>query len=283
MCPAGIWYSSQGITPMSDPWFRFFPSDWISGVSGLSAAERGVYVTLLALMYDANGPLKRDDSRLSRQCGLPKAGFVRALESLIETGKIVSNGDGCLFNNRAKNELTERENRTRTASDAATSRWEKEKKKQRTNNAKALPKQCQDDATRARIPQPQLQPQKKKEDSEEDKSSSGAGAPEPEIILHEGSKPDWWPRLDKYRRVPADVTDKIAYDVGRILLGKASGGLVTRMHRAYRYDWRAVVDMLMQAEEKSDPKTWFIAAIRRAEENLFVPTNHEISPEAVYR
>ena len=71
-----------------DPWFRFFPSDWLSGVSGLSAAERGVYVTLLAIMYDHGGPVVRDDSRLSRQCGLPKTGFIRALDGLIAIGKI---------------------------------------------------------------------------------------------------------------------------------------------------------------------------------------------------
>ena len=81
---------------MGDPWFKFFPSDWLSGVSGLSAGERGVYVTLLAMMYDHGGPIKRDDGRLSRQCGLPKVGFSRALEALIALGKITES-DGTLF------------------------------------------------------------------------------------------------------------------------------------------------------------------------------------------
>lgn len=139
---------------MSDPWFRFFPSDWISGVSGLSAAERGVYVTLLAIIYDRGGPVERDDARLARQCGLPKAGFARALHALIETGKITED-DGCIFNNRAKNELTERENRKLTASEAAKSRWVKTKENQQSENETALREQCEPNATRARIPQPQ--------------------------------------------------------------------------------------------------------------------------------
>jgi uncharacterized protein YdaU (DUF1376 family) len=141
---------------LSDPWFRFFPSDWISGVSNLSAAERGVYVTLLALMYDNSGPIKRDDVRLARQCGLPKAGLSRALDSLIEIGKIIHQEDGSLFNNRAENELTERENRTRNATGAAESRWGKVEQNQHAVDATALPEQCANDATRARFPQPHL-------------------------------------------------------------------------------------------------------------------------------
>jgi uncharacterized protein YdaU (DUF1376 family) len=143
-----------------DPWFRFFPSDWMSGVSGLSAAERGVYVSLLALMYDRNGPLVRDDGRLSRQCGLPKAGFVRALDGLIATGKIIFE-EGCLFNLRAKSELTERENRKLTATSSAHSRWQKSKQNQTSSDANAVLEQCGTDATRARVPQPQPQSDKK--------------------------------------------------------------------------------------------------------------------------
>lgn len=139
---------------MSDPWFRFFPSDWISGVSGLSAAERGVYVTLLAIMYDHGAPIGRDDARLSRQCGLPKAGFVRALDGLISTGKIIVE-DGCLWNSRVKTELTERENRKLTASSNAKSRWQNNEGKQHNNDATASNLQCENDASRARLPQPQ--------------------------------------------------------------------------------------------------------------------------------
>ena len=72
---------------MSDPWFRFFPSDWIAGVSGLSAAERGVYVTLLAIIYDHGSSIIRDDARLARMCGLPTWPFTRALDALIKAEK----------------------------------------------------------------------------------------------------------------------------------------------------------------------------------------------------
>ena len=141
---------------MSDPWFRFFPSDWISGVSGLSAAERGVYVTLLAMIYDHGKPVRRDDPRLARVCGIPTPGFTRAVDALLDLGKLTEQ-DGFLFNDRAKNELHDRENRKLMASDSANSRWNKNKQNQRSIDAVALQTHCENDATRARIPQPQPQ------------------------------------------------------------------------------------------------------------------------------
>ena len=78
--------------------------------AGLSAAERGVDVTLIAAIYDHGGPIRRDDARLARQCGLPKAGFARAPQALVDLGKIEI--EGCdLSNSRAKRELIDRENR----------------------------------------------------------------------------------------------------------------------------------------------------------------------------
>ncbi len=129
----------------SDVWFRFFPSDWISGVAQLSAAERGVYVTLLALMYDHGGPIRRDDNRLSRMCGLPKAAATRAIEALLALEKLAEE-DGFLFNDRAKSELTERENRKRIAQENANARWEKAQENQLPNYAPALLTHCADDA-----------------------------------------------------------------------------------------------------------------------------------------
>lgn len=137
---------------MSDPWFKFFPSDWIAGVAGLSASERGVYVTLLALMYDNEGPISRDDARLSRICGLPKAGFTRAVEALLELEKLLIS-DGLLFNERAKNQLTERENRVNTAARGAKALWDKVEQNQSPSNAAAKPKQSSSPATRARLPE----------------------------------------------------------------------------------------------------------------------------------
>lgn len=114
---------------MSDgPWFKFFPSDWRGGVAKLSAAERGVYISLIVAMYDSGGPIRRDDGRLARECGLPKAGFVRALDALIAEGKIEFDGQ-CLSNSRTKHELTEREKRSVSARAGASVTNEKRRAK----------------------------------------------------------------------------------------------------------------------------------------------------------
>lgn len=123
------------------PWFRFFPQDWLAGTSDLSAAERGVYITLLAVIYDRGGPIPRNDVSLGRRCGLPKAGFVRALESLIEAGKLTLN-DGMISNERAEIELVERAKHSATQAKRAQSRWQKNKEKQQSENTAALPETC---------------------------------------------------------------------------------------------------------------------------------------------
>ncbi len=95
---------------MADPWVKFYSSDWLAGTSGLSAAERGVYITLIALIYEYDGPVPLDHQRLARRCGLPAGTFKRVLAALIAEGKIYSTDDG-LCNKRAFSECNERKNR----------------------------------------------------------------------------------------------------------------------------------------------------------------------------
>lgn len=134
------------------PFIKFYPSDFLGGTSGLSPAERGVYITLLCLMYENDGPIARDDARLSRRCGAPKAAFKRILDGLIAEGKILQN-DGVLSNKRAEKAIVDRTNRSQIATHAATQRWEaqseKTQKKQRGGDANAMPAQCASDASQS--------------------------------------------------------------------------------------------------------------------------------------
>jgi hypothetical protein len=112
-------------------------------------------------------------------------------------------------------------------------------------------------------------------DTGEDKSSPAASG---ENVSRE-TKPAWWPARDRYGRVTSEITEKIMYDVGKALLGQSAGGQVTRMRKAYRGDIRAVIDLLLQAEEKSTPREWFSAVLRDAELDKFdVRPKHEIFP-----
>lgn len=122
---------------MADPWFKFFPSDWLAGTRGLSAAETGVYITLICIMHEREAPILMDDTRLARLCGLPARNFRRALVALIDQGKVVEK-DGGLWNERVGETLLERQKTTSLRSRSASSRWEKIKEKQCEADASAM-------------------------------------------------------------------------------------------------------------------------------------------------
>lgn len=92
---------------MNDPilFVPFYPGKWLAGTCLLSAEETGVYITLLARMYETAGPIERDDARLARLCGTKtRPAFSRILDMLIEEGKITLE-NGALFNEKAKEEI----------------------------------------------------------------------------------------------------------------------------------------------------------------------------------
>lgn len=131
------------------PFIKFFPSDFLGGTGGLSPAERGVYITILCLIWENDGPINLDDTRLARRCGMPKAAFTKALASLFDEGKLYR-GETGITNKRAEKTLMDRQNRTQNASIAANSRWtaqrEKAQENQHSPDAPAMPGQCVADA-----------------------------------------------------------------------------------------------------------------------------------------
>lgn len=127
------------------PYFQFYASDWLAGTRGLSAAEMGVYITLLAMMYEREAPIDMDHDRLARLCGATPAAFKKCLAALIEEGKIEDTDEG-LFNKRARKEIQIREKKREVNSSNAHERWRKTKQKQRKSDATASNSQCETDA-----------------------------------------------------------------------------------------------------------------------------------------
>lgn len=123
-----------------EPWVRWFPSDWLGGTRGLTAAETGVYVTLVCLMYENRAPLPREDARQARQCGLPLVSFRKTLATLIDLGKIAE-ADGTLWNDRVAVELQNTIEKSEAARQSAGARWEKNKGKQGDTDASAVRRQ----------------------------------------------------------------------------------------------------------------------------------------------
>lgn len=127
---------------MSDsPFFQFYPSDWLAGTRGLTASETGVYITLIAMMYEAEGPIPSDPKRLSRLCGSTPAAFQKSVDGLISTGKITLDERG-FFNRRVEKEIEKRSEKRASASESAKARWEKTKQKQCSDDANASNSQC---------------------------------------------------------------------------------------------------------------------------------------------
>ena len=145
------------------PWVRFFPSDWLAGTRGMSAVETGIYITLVATMYERGAPVPEDHARLARLCGASNAAFKTALNSLIDEGKVVR-VDGGLWNERVGKEQVYLSEKSEVGSRAANARWGKKTNKNNArDDASALQTHCLGNANQ----KPDTRIEK-----EEDKSSS---------------------------------------------------------------------------------------------------------------
>lgn len=131
---------------MSDmPWIRFFPSDWLGGTRGMSASEAGVYINLLAMMYERRAPLVEDCAKLARLCGASNSVFRRTLEQLIADGKIIRTEAG-LWNDRVEKESVYRSEKSAVGKQAAELRWRKPQQIQEARDADAMRSQCEGNA-----------------------------------------------------------------------------------------------------------------------------------------
>ena len=133
---------------MSDmPWFQFYPGDWLAGTRGMSVIENGVYITLIAAMYDRRGPIPNDADDIARMCGATKKQLVPALKKLVARGKLIVTDDG-IWNTRVESELKSSNARRELNKKAAEARWSsKDKGKQWQGDASASSAQCENDAS----------------------------------------------------------------------------------------------------------------------------------------
>jgi len=103
----------------------FYPSDWLAGTRGMTAAETGVYITLTAMMYERAAPLDMDRPRLARLCGIPAGAFAKVLRSLVSDGKIQETQAG-IWNSRVAKELQIAREKSGAAKASADVRWSSE-------------------------------------------------------------------------------------------------------------------------------------------------------------
>lgn len=100
-----------------------YPSDALAGMVGMTTGERGVYWTLIMMIYESQGPISAEDpARLARSCGLNTTNFAKSLASLIKQKKLTLQ-DGHIMNKRCEEELREVTKRRRAGKRGAFGRW----------------------------------------------------------------------------------------------------------------------------------------------------------------
>ncbi len=133
------------------PFVPFYTSDFLAGTGGMTAATKGVYITLICLIYETEGPVSQPWDALARRCGCTLPAFKRAVQSLVDEGKITVNGRE-IWSEKCARHIALRCERRSSAKGAADERWKKHKQKQAEANAVALLAQCQ--------PEPEPEPYK---------------------------------------------------------------------------------------------------------------------------
>jgi uncharacterized protein YdaU (DUF1376 family) len=176
------------------PWVRFFASDWLAGTRGMTAAETGVYITLIATMYERAEPLPRDDSRLARVCGLPTRNFAAILDQLIADGKITLVDGANLWGRKVDLEVSNRSARAERGRLAATAKHEQKQSRNSASAPRKQPASSSQTVPRARTQEPE--PDSKDEESLEAPQRKRAARLPPEWAPSEADK-DWlrskWP------------------------------------------------------------------------------------------
>lgn len=123
------------------PYIPFYTSDFLGGTGGMTAATKGIYITLLCLMYENEGPIKQRWEALARRCGCTLPAFKKAILELQEDGKITVDGTE-LWSEKCEKHVATRRERSASARSSANKRWEKSEQKQQANDATALRSEC---------------------------------------------------------------------------------------------------------------------------------------------
>lgn len=133
---------AEGLTLSDNPYVQFYTSDFLAGTSGMTAASKGVYITLLCQMYEREAPLTQEWDTLARRCGCTLPAFKKAVEALVDDGKLTVTGAG-IWSPKCDKHITLRRERQKSAKAAAKTRWEKTQQKQGKDDAGAYDPQCQ--------------------------------------------------------------------------------------------------------------------------------------------
>lgn len=122
------------------PWFKCYPREFNEGMERLTLEERGAYVTLLNLIYAQGGPIADEAWWITNKLGCTKRTWVKLRAALIIKGKLFAlnfNGEDCLMNERAAEEIEKQSETSRKLAEAGKKGGEISRPKPRKNNDSA--------------------------------------------------------------------------------------------------------------------------------------------------
>jgi uncharacterized protein YdaU (DUF1376 family) len=114
--------------PNSAPWFKFYPADFLASTTVLTPHQRGVYITLLCLLYDSDGEIKMSRATLAHYCRTDTRSLNKTIKLLVELDKLQIDDRGIIRNKTVNSQIILREKTRAGRSSAAKSRWKKSTK-----------------------------------------------------------------------------------------------------------------------------------------------------------
>ena len=103
-------------------WYKRDPNAALNGMMELTPAERGLYNTILDLIYAHDGEMIDDESKILPWMNCDVRIWRRVRARLLSLGKLYVR-DGCLRNERADNEVRDAKSRYLKSVTANNKRW----------------------------------------------------------------------------------------------------------------------------------------------------------------
>lgn len=171
------------------PWYRCFPRDFNEGMIGLTLEERGAYTTIVNLIYSRGGPVPDEAGYFRALLCCSAKTWTKVRAALIVKRKLFEvnyNGDPCLMNRRAADEIATSEKKSEKFSESGRRGGQNSRTRANENN----------DVAEARL-EPGLSDTDTDTDTEKDTPAASARA----------SDVDWKSRLEEAKRTAGDGVD----------------------------------------------------------------------------
>jgi uncharacterized protein YdaU (DUF1376 family) len=236
-----------------DTWMPMFWGDYARDTGHLNAAGHGAYLMLIKHYWCTGKPLNDDDDELWRiACCDSKKEWLKLRPKI---ARLFHAENGELRHKRIEAELSRAAANVAKRADAgrkgAESRWQPDGNANGKRMDEPPESHWQNDGTSS-------SPSAVK--CSEAKASAGKPAPVVAVV----------------KSAEAEV-----YRVGREVLGKNAGGLITDLRKSQHFDDRAALDLIEQARAKNDPREW-LGAVLRGDATAATP-DHILFPPEAYR